>query len=62
MHRPVVGEKWRANSFENFLVTDVKVVNGSCWVYYKKISNNQEYHCLEESFTFRFQKVVNEGN
>lgn len=61
MLRPAVGETWRSSSFENFCVTAVKLINDECWIHYKKLSDNTEYNCLEESFTFRFYKVTNES-
>lgn len=60
-NKPKVDDKWISNSHEKFLITKVAVIDGKTWIHYEKLSNGNEYNCLEESFITRYTKIHNES-
>lgn len=43
-----------------FVVEEVKQVDSDLWVYYNNAKTGQQYSCLLEAFSQRFQPLVNE--
>lgn len=54
------GDIWVGHPREYFRVIDVVDVENNIWIHYMRLRDNAEYSCLKESFTHRFNKVLNE--
>ena len=44
-----------------FVVEEVRQVEKDLWVYYHNVATGQEYSCLLDAFSQRFQPIVNES-
>ena len=44
-----------------FVVEEVKQVDRELWVYYHDAKTGQQYSCLLDAFTQRFQPLLNES-
>jgi hypothetical protein len=44
-----------------FIVEEVKQIDSELWVYYNNATTGQQYSCLLEAFSQRFQPMVNKS-
>lgn len=55
-----IGQMWASYDTE-FVVNEIKEIDGQVWIFYNNSVNGTSYSCLEPAFRARFYAVVNKG-
>jgi hypothetical protein len=60
MDRPRVNEIWTSTNCITFCIKQVNTIDGKNWIHYQREYDQKDFHCLEEAFTERFTKYIND--
>jgi hypothetical protein len=56
-----IGSTWQSSDRTAFIVENVETINNQTWIFYKNEKTQQQYSCLKDAFTNRFQEQLNNG-
>lgn len=56
-----IGSIWSTPDRKEFIIEDIKIVDGKTWIHYNNKATNQKYSCYVEAFVSRFHEKINNG-
>ena len=56
--KTMVKSRWYGNNGSLFQVDNLRQKEGLMWVYYRRLSDNNEYNCLLPAFLSRFNMIL----
>lgn len=55
----MINSIWESSEGKQFKIDSIKIIGENIWVYYSNIKTKQTYHCLLDTFKYKFWENSN---